>query len=296
MGSTFVQQTKLFLKKFPLIDNYLISQEFKVELDLIRGIQQSANSHPSILHFSVNKSATQYVKSIIRRCSEANHLTNVGIHDYAFKSKSNFPYLNELSAEEFQEFQHIFRPEGYTYSVFGGMIDGFQNLEQYLVVLMVRDPRDVIVSGYYSVGHSHPEPAYGTTKHANFLKDRAFAQTSTVDEYAIAQCDKIYSIYDRYRQLLLDRHSNVYITKYEDMVTDFESWLRSLLGYCQLDISDELCTQLVGENSRLRPSSENVKKHIRKGKAGDYKEKLKVETIDYIESKLSPLFKAYGYT
>lgn len=294
MFKTIKNQAKPFITKFAPARNYLISRQFGVELDLIKGTHKNVNQHQSVLHFSVNKSATQYVKSVIQKCSSANGLTNVRMNEYAFMS--DFPYLNKLSAQELQQYQHVFKPKGYTYSVFGGMIDGILNLDQYLVVLMVRDPRDVLVSGYYSVAYSHPEPAYGTEKYKNFLKDKSFAQQATVDEYALAQCERVYETYERYRTLLLNKHPNMYITKYEDMVSNFEEWLQSVAAYCQFELSNELRNQLIEENQQLRPKSEDVNKHIRKGKAGDYKEKLKPETIDAIESKLSPLLAAFGYS
>jgi hypothetical protein len=293
MLNTLKKQSKTILAKFPAIEKYKIAKRYSTELALIKGVHKNPNNHTSILHFSVNKSATQYVKSIIKKCSAATGMTNVGIHDYSFKS--GFPYLDQLSTVEMQKYQHIFKPRGYTYSVFGGMVEGIRNLDSYLVVLMVRDPRDVLVSGYYSVAHSHPEPALGTDKYDKFLKDRAFALKVSVDEYAIAQCDLVYEVYSRYIDLLLARHPNVHITKYEDMIQNFEGWLQALTEYCDFNVNDDLRKELVQTNDRLRPGTENIKKHIRKGKAGDYREKLKVETIDYIESKLSPILSELHY-
>jgi hypothetical protein len=294
MLNSLAKQFLSTLSKVPIVEEYRTSRKYSTELALIKGIHQNPNTHPSILHFSVNKAATQYVKSIVKRCSTATGMVNVGIHDYAFKSE--FPYLNKLSAAEMQNYQHIFRPKGYTYSVFGGMIDGIQNLEQYLVVLMVRDPRDVLVSGYYSQAYSHPEPSVGTEKYHDFVKNRAFALESTVDEYAIAQCDSVHEVYSRYIGLLISRHPNVHITKYEDMVQDFETWLHALVEYCDFTVDDTLLGEFIQASNQLRPVKEDVNRHIRKGKAGDYKDKLKSETIDYIESKLAPILTELGYS
>lgn len=293
MLNAIKEQAKPLLMKFTPTRNYILSKQFSVELDLIRGVHENKNQHPSVLHFSVNKSATQYVKSVLRKCSSANGLVNVGINEYAFKS--DFPYLDKLSAHEMQQYHHLFKPKGYTYSVFGGMIDGIPNLDKYLVILMVRDPRDVLVSGYYSVAYSHPAPAYGTDKYHAFIKDRKFSQEATVDEYAIAQCNHIYETFERHRNLLLGRSSNVHIIKYEDMVSDFEGWLRSLINYCDFQVSAQLFEELLQEHERLRPSKENVEKHIRKGKPGDYREKLTPETVDYIEQKLLPILQEFHY-
>jgi hypothetical protein len=170
-------QSRLFLSRIPLLQEYLMKRQFSTELQLIKGTHYSKSDHQSILHFSVNKSATQYVKAIINSCSTASGLANVGIHAYAFKS--NFPYLDKLSTEKMQQYQHIFKPKGYTYSVFGGMIDGIKHLDQYLILLMVRDPRDVLVSGYYSEVYSHPSPKHGTEKYDSFIKKRMLAQEVT---------------------------------------------------------------------------------------------------------------------
>lgn len=293
MSRTFKSRVNSFLMQSPILRNFALSRQYPTEIALIKGSHKNSNNHPSIIHFSVNKAATQYVKGIIQQCSSATGLANVGIHDYAFKS--DFPYLNKLCAEEMQKYQHIFKPKGYTYSVFGGMIDGLQALENYLVVLMVRDPRDVLVSEYYSVAYSHVEPTYGTPKYDTFREQRIFAQSVSVDDYVISQCEACLEVYSRYKTLLLDKHPKLYITKYEEMVSDFEEWLSSLINYCQFDVSNELYQEIVSANDRLRPRAENVKKHIRKGKAGDYKEKLKTETIGFIESKLSSILASFGY-
>ena len=79
------------------------------------------------------------------------------------------------------------------------------------------------------------------------------------------------------------------------MVSDFEGWLRSLINYCDFQVSAQLFEELLQEHERLRPSKENVEKHIRKGKPGDYREKLTPETVDYIEQKLLPILQEFHY-
>lgn len=107
--------SKSLARKLPLGDGYLkqrrLRRRFRVELDLIKGRHQNENAHPSILHFSLNKAATQYTKSILRRCAAQNGMIPVGIHDYAFHT--DFPYLNHLSAADMLKYQHVFRSTGY---------------------------------------------------------------------------------------------------------------------------------------------------------------------------------------
>jgi hypothetical protein len=117
------------IRKLPVVKSYFMKMRFKVELDVIKGKHHTDSTHPSIIHFSVNKAATQYIKSIFYRSAKENGMTPVDIHHYAFLS--DFPFLDKLSASQMQEYQHIFKPAGYFYGVFGGMIETISNLEKY---------------------------------------------------------------------------------------------------------------------------------------------------------------------
>ncbi len=153
-------------------------------MKLIKGTHKNNSSHPSILHFSLNKVATQYVKSILRRCAVENGMVTVGIHDYAFNS--DFPYLDLLSAEEMEEYRYLFKPAGCLYSVFGGMIDGIPDLEKYKVVFVARDPRDLLVSNYYSMAHSHSAPT-GEKREA-FMLERVKALLMSMLVLTVTGC------------------------------------------------------------------------------------------------------------
>ena len=220
-------------------------------------------------------------------------MTPVVIHDYAFNS--NFPFLDHLSREEMQKYKHIFKSQGYLYSVFGGMIDGIKNLEDYKVILATRDPRDILVSDYFSIAYSHSVPSKGGSKHNSFISKRLAAQNATIDEYVISESERVYDIFSRYQILLLDRYKNVHLATYEDMISNFEIWLNDLLEYCELDLSREFIQYLIEENEAKKPKKEDITKHIRKGVAGDYKEKLQPETIQTLNNKFEPILRHYHY-
>jgi hypothetical protein len=268
-----------------------LKRRFKVELALLEGRHTTSSSHRSIIHFSVNKAATQYVKSILKRCAEENGLTHVRINDYAFHT--DFPYLDHLTREEMQRYQHVFKPSGYLYSVFGGMVEGIDDLENYLVVLMVRDPRDVLTSDYFSIAHSHPVPP-GDNKVASFMERREFARDVDIDRYVIQQSEHVGEIYRCYLELLVDK-PNVYITTYEDMIDDFESWLEHLLDYCHLPISTRLERELLEEARKSRPEKEDPSSHLRQVTPGDHRRKLKPETIARLNDELSDVLTGFEY-
>lgn len=280
------------LKRVPILKQHVLNQQFRTERLLIEKKHQTTCSHSSILHFSVNRAATQYVKSILRRCAAANGLTNVGLHDYAFYA--DFPYLNRLTRQEMQRYAHLFKPQGYNYSVFGGMIEGIPDIEKFRTILMIRDPRDVLVSGYYAVAFSHFLPGQ-IEKKRQFISLRQKAQKIDINLYARQNCQHTFEVFERYRKHLVNQHPTLYLTRFEDMVLDFSGWLSALLEYCQLDISDRLYHRLVSENSQIKPQAENIQRHLRKGTIGDYREKLNLETIEYINEQHRDTLRFFKY-
>ena len=220
-------------------------------------------------------------------------MTPVRLADYAFHTK--FPYLDTLSASQMKNYSHVFHPKGYLYSVFGGMIEGIPNFHQYRVIFAVRDPRDVLVSEYFSYGYSHAEPSPRGNKLDDFMVMRRKAQDVPIDDYVISESGRVKENYQRYISRLLEPYPHVHAAKYEEMIVDFPSWLESLLQYCGLEISARLFQSLADEAARLRPVREDVHKHIRKGKSGDYKEKLKASSIDLLNTTFSNVLAYFNY-
>ena len=298
---TLLQQIKnnirSLLKYSPWLEKFLrdiyYRKRFKTELALIKGTHKNSNNHPSIIHFSFNKAATQYVKSILARCTAKNCMVPADIHDYAFNS--NFPYLDQLSAEEMEKYKHIFKSTGYLYSTFGGMIEGIPDLDKYKLVLITRDPRDILVSGYYSIAYSHGSPSDFGDKLEGFMSDRNKAKEQSIDDYVLSTSDQVFDIFSRYQTLLVDKYENTYVTTYEKMVSDFKNWLAELINYCELELSREFFQGLLKEHEDKKPKKENIHKHVRKGQPGDYKQKLQPRTIKLLNEKFDPILKSYHY-
>ncbi len=291
----FERITKYFkslVHKTPLLLHLFLRRQFQVEMQLMNGKHQNENTHPSIIHFSLNKAATQHTKKVLRRCAIENGMTPAHLNEYAFYTQ--YPYLTSLNVEKMGEYQHLFKPQGYLYTAFGGLVQGIPELEKYKVILMVRDPRDLVVSSYYSISYSHSTPPKTSSRYEKFTQRRQAANQMTIDEYAISESERFYTILHRYKTLLLDNYPHVYLTSYEEMTSNYQDWLQGLLDACDLTISDELFQTLIEENQRLQPKKENIHKHIRKGKPGDHADKLKPETIEYLNTKFAPIFNAFN--
>lgn len=279
------------LHQTPWLLNLYLRRKFPVELKLIAGKHHPASSHPSLIHFSFNKAATQHTKNVLRRIARENNITPVHINEYAFYTR--FPYMTAVSQAEMMQYEHIFKPEGYMYSAFGGMVRGIPGLERYRILLMVRDPRDILVSWYYSLAFSHSTPPRTSNRYADFMEKRQKARQLSIDEQVLTETERVYSIFETYRKLLLEPYPHVYLTSYEKMTADYAAWLRGILAAWELEISPGLFHALIEENQSLKPDQENVHSHIRKGEPGDYKNKLQPGTIDTLNQKFAPIFESF---
>jgi len=262
----------------------LFRDKFRVEKALLAGSHKTKSTHPSILHFSLNKAATQTVKKLLIKCGRRCGLTPALLHDYAFQH--SMPYLDQLNRKQMEEYVHLFKPEGYLYSVFGGMIEGIPSINKFKVVLVVRDPRDILVSNYYSIAYSHAIPS--GEKKDSLLSRREEALASNLDEFVLKQAGQLLSSFEKYEDRLFADHPTVHIARYEDMVSDFPKWLDTLLSACFLPIPETMRSELIRSHESNRPRSEDVKKHLRKGMPGEHREKLQSGTIE----KLNCIFEA----
>jgi len=277
--------------KSALLHEVYVKMRFSTELQLLKGNHSVHNTHPSIIHFSLNRAASQYTKSLLCRCAKENGMTPVHMNEYA--RSNDLPFLDHLSAQQMQAYQHVFKPEGYCYSAFGGFVRGIPDLDRYLIILMIRDPRDMLTSLYYSTAFSHSPPA-DRTKGASFLDYRNHVRQMTVDEFVLSRMDEYSERCRIYVQELEDR-PNVLVAKYEDMIGDFQQWLDEILSFCSLSMSEAARENLIAAASKSQNTNENQMKHMRQVVPGDYSRKLKPETVATLNSGLADLLGRYGY-
>ena len=258
----------------------LFRDQFRIEKALLAGRHRNRSTQPSILHFSFNKAATQTIKKLLIDCGRLNGLTPALLHDYAFHH--SMPFLDHLDRRQMQAYAHLFKPCGYLYTVFGGMIEGIPELERFKVVLVVRDPRDILVSDYFSIAYSHAIPD-GEKKEV-YLARREAALAASIDEHVLQNAERLRAVFQKYEEHLFPVCPGVHVARYEDMVEDFAPWLDALLAACGLEINNTVRRQLIATHEARRPKGENIHKHLRKGMPGEHREKLQPATLERLNT------------
>lgn len=79
MLARFKLFSKNFIRQQPILWELLLKRRYRLEIQPIKGKDHNKNEHKSIIHFSVNKAATQHVKQILRDCATENGILPIDL-------------------------------------------------------------------------------------------------------------------------------------------------------------------------------------------------------------------------
>lgn len=174
------------------------------------------------------------------------------------------------------------------------LTDGFEfpNMDGIRHLIHVRDPRDILVSEYFSLGWLHSDQGWSESD-----KDRRKRiQQISIDDFVLNESDFYqYPLMDRYQPVLsLLNRTDVSIVKYEQMVTEFPKWLGEVFEFLGLSEEQKTYRKLV---KRYRHEFEpgGPDSHKRNVTPGDHQNKLSSATIDGLNTEFRPILDALGY-
>ena len=176
------------------------------------------------------------------------------------------------------------------------------NLDEYSILLHLRDPRDVVTSMYFSKAYSHPVQS-GVFEMTP--QQREQLREEGIDRFVIRSAQLLRPKYDKLYEKLKDR-PNVTTVHYEDMVLNFPAWLDQVLSaFESFRVPAQKARNLLlpqsvrwmglkhhllkTNRSAFDVSEENVFSHKRKVTPGDHREKLQPATI----AELNEIFSGY---
>ena len=292
----FLHPVSKAVSQLPLIGRAIkrwkINIHYAIERQVLKGKHQTPCPHQSILFFTVYKAGSSFLGSFIKKIMDGAGITSVDLDGY-------FYHLGKGGQWEKSNrtIMHVpYRSKGYFYGPFRSFNRGITNIDDYKIILVLRDPRDVIVSAYYSI-YSHIMPTLENKKNRQHrVNRRKRLRELSVDDYVIDKLNSDSHFLDRYYEYdnELMGKPNVLFLKYEDMVTNFEPWLERLLEFLDLDVSPRLISEIKA-GADFKVSNEDIYKHKRQVTPGDHKRKLKPETIAVLNEKTKEVLKLYNF-
>ncbi len=156
-------------------------------------------------------------------------------------------------------------------------------------IFILRDPLDILVSQFYSFAYMHVSDKNGLIAG----RPREEFQQMGIDKYCLSEAVHLLA---RYSPIFAVHSSeDLLLTCYRTMVLDFRTWNDDVLTFLKVkeDVKEHLYRQFFLEFEdveELTPKEiieGNKKRHKRKMYPGDYKEKLKPETIDILAGQFA---------
>jgi len=233
----------------------------------------------SIIVFTVHKAASMLLHELTKWVAGVCRMQFYSINDGTFPE-------DELRADAraFLGKEGCFCPVRYHADV--------PHIEDYDIILHLRDPRDVMTSAFFSLAYSHvPVPGRWNPSDA----ERQEWIRRGIDWHVLSGADGWLRRYREYCDHILNRSNTVFVT-YEEMVADFESWLRKYIAPFPLARPERIIKKLVRRyRHNFQVDGEDVYRHKRQVAPGDHKRKLKPETIAALDEQFKDVLAALGY-
>jgi hypothetical protein len=210
---------------------------------------------------------------------------------------SGFCFMNGIAVDTLLfDLDEIFKPKGYCYSGFRAVLPNMRGVVSQLLgkkILMVRDPRDMLVSLYYSMAFSHVFPEAGTAQFFTRVNTVRASTREPIDCFCVDNVDQYLTCYKEYLELLDD--DTVKVLRYEDVVFAKPVLARTIRDWFSLDIDSARLDELVKPFDRF-PADDRPGEHIRQVHPGDHKRKLQPATIEILNATLSKFIHRFDYS
>lgn len=241
-----------------------------------RSLQPKANPRGVLFH-ALHKSASMFLFKLFFRLSKerrmqfysqnlkvrTNHLVTPDIdHDFCFGPIRHFK-THKLNFDAHVDVRRIFQ---------------------------LRDPRDILVSEYYSFGWRHTENRFGEKE--RLTRDRI--KNQTLEEYVLEEEGASFDLTKRLDDLLrASKKPGTTFVSYEQMVNDFPGWLQQVMepfGFPESGLRSKkmlfrkYCWKYKN-NFSADPSDSSHKRNV---KPGEHRLKLKPATIRELNRRFDP--------
>ena len=190
----------------------------------------------------------------------------------------------------------IFDAEGYCYGGFRSIPKslGLPAYAKGRTLALVRDPRDMLTSLYFSAAYSHRPPQVSEAQLATkFAARRSDAAAANIDEFVLSRAGDLLENYNKFWDTIQEFDARIY--KYEDIIFKKRDWIKDITAYLGLIVAENIIDQTLVRVD-IVPEKEDFTAHVRTVTPGDHQQKLAAETIKQLNTILEPVLTRYAYT
>lgn len=245
---------------------------------------------PACFAFSIHKAGSSLMHSMIQ-----------GVCRAAAIPAANIPDLMFLEGVDERTWRHD--PRLLSLISDGRVYYGFRSFPEFLLapdsllprcksVLLVRDPRDALVSQYFSFGGKHFSHALPKENADRIMHESQKTEHLDIDTYVLKSAPVHLAKLHSYASNL--NFASTLVRRYEDIYFDKHTFLREIFDYFGILVPAKILDRVATQRD-IRPETEDPGKHIRKGLPGDHREKLLPRTISRLNEIFAETCRRYGY-
>ena len=164
------------------------------------------------------------------------------------------------------------------------------NLSAITKILIVRDPRDCLVSSYYAQRGPHDR---SDLRRATIRLPTQLDDEDSIDDFCIRAADPVCRHLDAMRLLCL-HYPETLVYRYEDIFADPCGWLSEIVDRLRLTVADETLDQARLE-AVFDTDGEDAGRHHRQGRPRDHHQKLSRQTAVYLAEVFAPQLTFFSY-
>lgn len=250
----------------------------------------------SIIFWTTHKCASTYISKfleLISKESKQKHFDYAGnIWELGNEIKIKDPFDIETNCD------FLYREYGEIYGPMRTPFD-FSLRDKLNNIFFLRDPRDLIVSKYYSIAYSHPEPSNIIVK-KEFLKKRYEARKLGINNFFLKQIDDwIIPHYTKYKCMRENsRFSSFH--KYEDLKDNPKKVFFKITKDMNIDISEKMIDELVKSFEKPFKDKKNNKlndiySHTRSGENRQFENELSRDILIRGNNKLKDIINYWKF-
>jgi hypothetical protein len=193
------------------------------------------------------------------------------------------------------------RCNGYIYGVFRwlpendlfdlGTMDEETSKRKARFISLFRDPRDILTSLYFSDAKSHAIPASGPLRE-QMLKNREDLEQVGLDDYVLQKAPSYLRHY--YRTLQVETMPDTTVLRYEDIIYDKKLLVSTMADGMSCDLPAGELDRIAAKHDQI-PDAENQDRHIRQVHPGNFRKKLKPETIEKLTDTFAVILNKLNY-
>jgi hypothetical protein len=241
---------------------------------------------------SVRKSGSTMLHKIVNALARRNGVNSVDVPGTFFRHGMRVADWVKADLQEILKPGNIY----IGYRSFPTNMAGYPLFQSAKKILMFRDPRDALVSQYFSDAYSHSLPSRDTEtgrKAAEaFEKKREEVRATSIDDYVVKNAKAIETTLLAYAAMLKD--PTCLCLRYEDYVFQKKRLIYKILQHFEWSCPPGIIEGLLKHIDEI-PEVEDTARFVRRVIPGDHRNKLKPEAIRRLNNQLKESMRVFDY-